>query len=64
MLIRLHRRRWIGKLRPAGQSAKDLEITFERFLASLYMTGMLQLGLMRQQGGAAATGFDWGAADD
>jgi len=34
----------------AGQSAKDLEITFERFLASLYMTGMLQLGLMRQQG--------------
>ncbi len=35
----------------AGQSAKDLEITFERFLASLYMTGMLQLGLMREQGG-------------
>jgi len=34
----------------AGQSAKDLEITFERFLASLYMTGMLQLGLMRQEG--------------
>jgi hypothetical protein len=33
-----------------GQSAKDLEITFERFLASLYMTGMLQLGLMREQG--------------
>ncbi len=35
----------------AGQSAKDLEITFERFLASLYMTGMLQLGFMREQGG-------------
>ena len=34
----------------SGQSAKDLEITFERFLASLYMTGMLQLGLMREQG--------------
>jgi len=33
-----------------GQAAKDLEITFERFLASLYMTGMLQLGLMREQG--------------
>jgi Domain of unknown function (DUF1844) len=33
-----------------GQSVKDLEITFERFLASLYMTGMLQLGLMREQG--------------
>ena len=35
----------------SGQSAKDLEITFERFLASLYMTGMLQLGLMHEQGG-------------
>ena len=34
-----------------GHSAKDLEITFERFLASLYMTGMLQLGLMHEQGG-------------
>jgi len=34
----------------SGHSAKDFEITFERFLASLYMTGMLQLGLMRQQG--------------
>ncbi len=33
-----------------GQSAKDLEITFERFLASVYMTGMLQLGLMQEQG--------------
>ncbi|HEV2696783.1 MAG TPA: DUF1844 domain-containing protein [Terriglobales bacterium] len=35
----------------SGQSAKDLEITFERFLASLYMTGMVQLGLMHEQGG-------------
>jgi hypothetical protein len=34
----------------AGRSSKDLEITFERFLASLYMTGMLQLGLMHEQG--------------
>jgi Domain of unknown function (DUF1844) len=33
-----------------GQSAKDLEMTFERFTASLYMTAMLQLGLMREQG--------------
>ena len=31
-----------------GISAKDMEITFERFLASLYMTGMLQLGLMHE----------------
>ena len=38
------------RVEESGQSAKDLEITFERFLASLYMTGMLQLGLMRQQG--------------
>jgi hypothetical protein len=35
----------------SGHSAKDFEISFERFLAQLYMTAMLQLGLMRQQGG-------------
>ena len=34
----------------SGHSAKDFEITFERFMASLYMTAMLQMGLMRQQG--------------
>jgi hypothetical protein len=34
----------------SGHSAKDFEITFERFLASLYMTAMMQLGLMRQKG--------------
>ena len=34
----------------SGHSAKDFEITFERFMASLYLTAMLQLGLMRQQG--------------
>jgi hypothetical protein len=34
----------------SGHSAKDFEMTFERFLASLYMTAMMQLGLMRQQG--------------
>lgn len=33
-----------------GQSAKDFEITFEKFLAQLYMSAMLQLGLMRHQG--------------
>ena len=33
----------------SGHSAKDFEITFERFMASLYMTAMVQLGLMRQQ---------------
>ena len=35
----------------SGHSAQDFEMTFERFLASLYMTAMLQLGLMREQGG-------------
>ncbi len=35
----------------SGRSAKDFEMTFERFLASLYMTAMLQLGLMHEQGG-------------
>jgi hypothetical protein len=34
----------------SGHSAKEFEITFEKFLAQLYMTAMLQLGLMRQQG--------------
>jgi Domain of unknown function (DUF1844) len=33
-----------------GPSAKELEMTFERFLASLYMTAMLQLGLMHEEG--------------
>jgi hypothetical protein len=33
----------------SGHSAKEFEMTFERFLASLYMTAMMQLGLMRQQ---------------
>jgi hypothetical protein len=34
----------------SGRSAKEFEMTFERFLASLYMTAMLQMGLMHQQG--------------
>lgn len=34
-----------------GQSAKELEMTFERFMASLYMSAMLQLGMMHEQGG-------------
>jgi hypothetical protein len=35
----------------SGHSAKGLEMNFERFLASLYMTAMLQLGLMQEEGG-------------
>jgi uncharacterized protein DUF1844 len=34
----------------SGRSANEFEINFERFLASLYMTAMLQLGLMHEQG--------------
>ena len=34
----------------SGRSAKEFEMTFERFIASLYMTAMVQLGLMHQQG--------------
>jgi hypothetical protein len=34
----------------SGHSAKDLEMTFERFMASLYMSAMMQLGLMHEQG--------------
>jgi hypothetical protein len=34
----------------SGGSAKEFEMTFERFMASLYMTAMMQLGLMHQQG--------------
>src|SRR5713226_5659418 len=34
-----------------GHSAKEMVMTFERFMASLYMTGMLQLGLMQEERG-------------
>lgn len=35
----------------SGHSAKELEMSFERFMASLYMTAMMQMGLMHEQGG-------------
>ena len=35
----------------SGHSTKELEMTFERFMASLYMSAMVQLGLMHEQGG-------------
>jgi Domain of unknown function (DUF1844) len=40
-----------AKVELSGHSAKDLEMTFERFVASLYMTAMLQLGMMHEEGG-------------
>src|SRR2546423_13300394 len=38
------------KTQLGSPKAQDLEMTFERFLASLYMTALLQLGLVREQG--------------
>lgn len=38
----------------SGHSSKELEMSFERFMASLYMTAMMQLGLMHEQGGQPA----------
>jgi len=35
----------------SGHSAKEMTMTFERFMASLYMTAMLQLGLMQEETG-------------
>jgi hypothetical protein len=35
----------------SGHSSRELNMTFERFMASLYMTSMLQLGLMHEEGG-------------
>ena len=35
----------------SGHSSKDLEMTFERFMASLYMSAMMHLGLMQEEGG-------------
>ncbi len=34
-----------------GRSAQDFQITFERFIASLYMSALMQLGLLREEGG-------------
>jgi hypothetical protein len=35
----------------SGHSAKELEMSFVKFMSSLYMTAMLHLGLMHEQGG-------------
>jgi hypothetical protein len=35
----------------SGHSAKEMTMTFERFMASLYMTAMLQLGLVQEERG-------------
>lgn len=37
--------------RGAGRSASDFQITFEKFIGTLYMTALMQLGLVHEQGG-------------
>jgi len=37
-----------------GRKASDFEMTFEKFIASLYMTALLQLGLVHEQGAQPA----------
>jgi len=39
-----------GKL-GTGRTVKDFEVSFERFAASLYMSALVQLGLVHEQGG-------------
>jgi hypothetical protein len=41
-----------AKVEQSGHSSKELEVSFERFMAQLYMTAMMQLGLMMEQGGS------------
>ncbi len=36
-----------------GRSPQDFQITFERFVASLYMSALMQLGLLREEAGHA-----------
>jgi cytoskeletal protein RodZ len=40
-----------SRVEQSGHSAKELEMTFERFMASLYMSAMMHLGLMQEEGG-------------
>ena len=39
--------------RSPGRKASDFEMTFEKFVASLYMSALMQLGLVHEQGGQA-----------
>ncbi|MGE5113770.1 MAG: DUF1844 domain-containing protein [Acidobacteriaceae bacterium] len=39
--------------RSPGRKASDFEMTFDKFVASLYMTALMQLGLVHEQGMAA-----------
>jgi len=37
--------------RGTGRKARDFEMTFDKFIGSLYMTALMQLGLMQPEGG-------------
>jgi hypothetical protein len=39
--------------RSPGRKASDFEMTFDKFIASLYMTALMQLGLVHEQGMSA-----------
>ncbi|MGZ4815222.1 MAG: DUF1844 domain-containing protein [Terriglobales bacterium] len=34
-----------------GRSSEEFQMTFDRFIASLYMTALMQMGLLHEQGG-------------
>ena len=42
------------KLHGGGRKLSDFEMTFEKFVASIYMTALMQLGLVAEQGGQPA----------
>ncbi len=54
-----------NEMRKQGQPhrAQDFEMTFEKFVASLYMSALMQLGLAAPQGAQAGGGPDRRAAD-
>lgn len=40
-----------AEMKLRGRSLQEFEVSFERFIASLYMSALMQLGLMHEQGG-------------
>jgi hypothetical protein len=45
------------KGRLGARAAQELEVNFERFIASLYMSALVQLGLAHEQGGRPQVDF-------
>lgn len=44
--------------RGGGRTVQDFEMTFEKFIASIYMTALMQLGLVQEQGAQGAPRAD------